>query len=244
MTSYLPHRLLSATYTTVAFLQAQNLRLSLHKCNLKPVRKIEWLGKCISHRTVSNKPSRSRQIAGVLLGIARCRSSRVLRRLLGWVSWYASHFSGALRALSPAYAMLNSHFSQLPWEALWAFALTLALGSIHVKTEAHDTQDSGPNTLYCDASASNGCVGICDASGSNGITVSYFRSVLYAQQSSELFAAALSHVLLLKKNLQHCTVAQITLLAFIGATNLQDCLLLSFKRCITLYPSSSCRQLY
>ena len=67
-----PHyyQLLSATYTTVAFLQAQNSRLSLHKCNLKPVRKIEWLGKCISHRTVSNKTSRSRQIAGVLLGVA------------------------------------------------------------------------------------------------------------------------------------------------------------------------------
>ena len=89
-----PHSLCleEATNHLVGFLRDKNLQISAHKCCLTPKREIDWIGKHVGHCTISNTDARVRQLAGVLMGLSRCRSVRLLRRVFGWVSWYGSHF--------------------------------------------------------------------------------------------------------------------------------------------------------
>ena len=115
-----PHasRLEDGTKHLVNYLRDQGLRIADHKCALAPITQIDWIGKRFSHFTVSNNAARTRQIAGVIAGMANCRSLRLLRRLLGWISWYCSHFSGANRAMGPAYAALYQESEVLFLQAL------------------------------------------------------------------------------------------------------------------------------
>ena len=192
-----PSRLRDATQGLVAHLHAQNLRVSLRKCLLEPSTSTDWLGKHITQNSISNTTSRIRQLAGVIMGICRCRSVRSLRRLLGWVSWYASHFHGSSRALSPCYASLYQPLNNgLSWSALWSFAFTLALGSCTVSW-SRDTPVM--HILYTDACARNQTVGVCTHDGSVGVTCGVPQKIIHeyarpqdAQQTCELFGVALA----------------------------------------------------
>ena len=187
-----------ATTHLVDYLQQHGLRISEHKCVCAPVRAIDWIGKRVGHCSVSNNNTRERQIAGFIVALARCRSVRLLRRLLGWVSWFSSHFPGANRALAPAYALLRQNVHDgLPWAVLWSLCFTLALGTCHV----HWSQDSGTglSTLCTDAAASNGTIGICDCTGANGTTIQIPDGLLEpyeksadAQQIAELYGVAVA----------------------------------------------------
>ena len=124
----------AATKACVDHLLSRNLLLSLHKCTVDPASHIEWIGKELTHLEVSNTFKRTRQLAGFFAAAANCRNQRALRRLLGWLSWFCSHFPGANRALQPLYPLLYADLSDgLPWWALWAAALAVTLGCVKVQ---------------------------------------------------------------------------------------------------------------
>ena len=191
-------RLELATKHLVDYLRQQGLHVSDHKCVLTPAREIDWIGKRVGQRSVSNNSARARQLAGVLVALSRCRSVRLLRRLLGWISWYSSHFPGANRALGPAYALLRQNVhAGLPWNVLWSFCLTLALGLGHVQWCADS--DSGLSIIYTDAAAYNETIGICDCTGAQGTTIQVPRALIQpygkaadAQQVAELYGVAVA----------------------------------------------------
>ena len=78
-----------ATEHCIGHLTARHLLISRRKCQTEPAEALDWLGKHLQHRTVSNTPSRTRQIAGMVTGLSSCRDPHTLRRLLGWVSWFS-----------------------------------------------------------------------------------------------------------------------------------------------------------
>ena len=90
-------RLRATTQYLVDYLRTNSLRMANHKCCLDPMSEIDWIGKHVGHHTVCNTDARARQLAGVFLGFSTCHGVRVLRRMLGWVSWYASHFPVPMR---------------------------------------------------------------------------------------------------------------------------------------------------
>ena len=187
-------RLRTATQGLVSHLHAQNLHISLRKCLLEPSTCTDWLGKHITQSSISNTTSRTRQFAGVLMGISGCRSVRSLRRLLGWVSWYVSHFHGSSRALCLAESIpaLRS--------ALWSFTFTLVLGSCAVSW-SRDTPVM--HILYTDACAHNQTVGVCTHDGSVGVTCDVPHQIIreYARpQTCELFDVAVTHAALSQHN--------------------------------------------
>ena len=138
-----------ATEHCINLLMSRNLAISRHKCQVEPVQALDWLGKRLQHRTVSNTESRTRQLAGMVHGLSSCRDGHTLRRLLGWVSWFASHFPGALRTLQPCYAALFTSLRDgLPWECLWCFSFCVALGCCEVSFDI-DTADT--SLIYSDA---------------------------------------------------------------------------------------------
>lgn len=118
-----------ATEHCINTLTARNLLVSRRKCQVDPSEALDWLGKRLRHRVVSNTFSRTRQLAGLLHGLSTCRDGHTLRHLLGWLSWFSSHFPGALRTLQPCYAALFTTLRDgLSWECLWSFAFCVALG--------------------------------------------------------------------------------------------------------------------
>ena len=190
-----PDRLREATLRCVRHLELHNLRLSYHKCVLEPALTIEWIGKSLRHHAVSNSQGRTRQVAGLFAGVARCFHTRPLRRLLGWTQWFCSHFPGATRCLHPLYALLHTpEFTGIPWSGLWAFAMAVALGSCSVAWP----RPASLHILHADACAAKGTVGICNYDGSEGCTLEIppqflaeYVSAPRAQQTSELYGTAL-----------------------------------------------------
>ena len=67
-----PHawRLEMVTQYLVDYLRSNNLRIADHKCALTPSREMYWIVKHISHYIDSNNGARTRQIGGVLMGLA------------------------------------------------------------------------------------------------------------------------------------------------------------------------------
>jgi hypothetical protein len=191
-----PDILSVATKACVDYLLSRNLLLSLHKCSLTPAIRIEWIGKELAHREVCNTHKRTRQLAGFFAAAANCRHPRALRRLLGWLSWFCSHFPGAGRALQPLYPLLYTNLADgLPWWALWSAAIAVTLGCVKVQWPTR----SSLCLLYCDACAANGTVGVCLPSGLMGLTteipaelLATYRVASFAQQTAELYGAALS----------------------------------------------------
>ena len=193
-----PTTLSDATHYLVNFLGEHNLKVAQHKCCLTPQREIDWIGKHVGHYTVRNTDTRARQLAGVFMGLTKCHGVRVLRRLLGWVSWYSSHFPGANRALSSAYAQLHGNVADgLSWSSLWAFCLCITLGSVHVQWCRNS--DGRLPLVYTDACAANGTVGLCDQTGTTGATVQIPELLLapyarasHGQQTAELYGVAVA----------------------------------------------------
>jgi hypothetical protein len=191
-----PAILSTATRACIDYLLSRNLLLSLHKCCVNPATRIEWIGKEIAHHEVCNTSKRTRQLAGFFAAAANCRHQRALRRLLGWLSWFCSHFPGASRALQPLYPLLNGNLADgFPWWALWSAALAVTLGCVKVQWPTR----SPLCLLYCDACAAKGTVGVCLPSGVDGITTSIppellnsYREASYAQQTAELYGATLA----------------------------------------------------
>ena len=142
-----PSRLMAATHHLVDYLRQRGLRLADHKCVIDPVKTVDWIGKRISHGAVMNTESRVRQLAGVLRGLSNCRTTRMLRKLIGWSLWYSSHFPGSHRALTEPHRALHGLLhTGLSWSALWAFSQTIALGSCAVRWCSDST--SGLCVLY------------------------------------------------------------------------------------------------
>ena len=124
-----PDLLSAATKACVDHLLSRNLLLSLHKCTVDPSSRIEWVGKELTHLEVSNTFKRTRKLAGFFAAAAACRDQWALRRLLGWMSWYCSHFPGANRTLKPLYQLLFADLNAgLPWKALWSAAIAVTSG--------------------------------------------------------------------------------------------------------------------
>ena len=154
----------------------------------------------MQHRSSSNTDARTRQLAGAINGISQCRSAHTLRRLLGWTSWYSSHFPGASRALGPAYTLLQTSLRNgLPWGSLWGFAVAIALGCCQVEWCADAMK--GVCVLYADACAASRTVGVCSHNGSRGFTTQVPSGLMVgyakdsdAQQTAELYGVCLSAV--------------------------------------------------
>lgn len=190
---------------TISRLVDSGLAISPSKCVLEPVTSIDWIGKRLSHRSIHNTGPRVKQLASIIVGLSQCRTKHGLRRILGWSSWFCSHFAGASRSLSVAYWLLNSKaFHSLTWDSLWGFSLSIALGCCHA-TRA--TKKPSVVSLFADACASNNAVGICDVSGLNGIALSVpdwftlnYRQRCDAQQTCELFGVILALSLCIKLN--------------------------------------------
>ena len=145
-----PELLSAATKACVEHLLSRNLLLSMHKCTVDPASHIEWIGKELTHLEVSNTFKRTRQLAGFVAAAANCRHQRALRRLLGWLNWFCSHFPGATRALQPLYPLLYTDLSAgLSWEALWSAALAVTLGCVKVRWPTRASFDM----MCCDACA-------------------------------------------------------------------------------------------
>ena len=191
-----PDILSHATRACLGHLLSRNLKLSLHKCSLNPAERIEWIGKEIAHQQVHNTSTRTRQLAGFLVALGNCRRQRLLRRLIGWLSWFCSHFPGATRCMQPLYQLLYADLADgLPWWALWSSALAVTLGCVKVQWPTR----SSLSILYCDACAAKGTVGVCEPLGLEGVTTSIpsellaeYRTASFAQQTAELYGVTVS----------------------------------------------------
>ena len=102
-----PHFLSFATHYATFLITSSGLKLS-HKSDLTPSKSIVWLGKLISHGTLSNTPSRIAHAIQHLWSL-RCRrlSFRGLQRLLGYLQWLLTPSSFCAPFLASSYSLLQ-----------------------------------------------------------------------------------------------------------------------------------------